>query len=76
MLEIGTSVGNSDYADPDPARATCCGCADSLLSGDDARSEFYLPRLGLACHCGQGRTSSAVGYAEDDADPTSLVNIL
>ena len=51
-----------------------CNCSTSPFSGNDAHSEFYLPKLGMACQCG---SPSII----DDRDsfsqnPTALHNIL
>lgn len=51
-----------------------CQCSVSPFSGNDPHAEFYLPKLGLACTCGQ---TSVVEDREAFAkSPTSLRNIL
>ena len=52
---------------------SCC-CSQSLFSGNDAHSEFYLPKLGLACACGQ--SSILDDRASFSKNPTGLQNIL
>lgn len=51
-----------------------CRCSTSPFSGNDAHSEFYLPKLGLACECGQ--SSSVYDRASFSKNPTALTNIL
>eukprot|EP00804_Cyclotella_cryptica_P030477 CCRYP_008545-RA/>CCRYP_008545-RA protein AED:0.28 eAED:0.28 QI:0/-1/0/1/-1/1/1/0/690 len=51
-----------------------CKCSTSPFSGNDAHSEFYLPKLGLACTCGQ--SSNIEDRASFSKNPTSLQNIL
>ena len=51
-----------------------CSCSVSPFSGNDIQSDFYLPRLGLACKC------AGVTYEDDrvnfSRNPTALSNIL
>ena len=55
-------------------RETSCQCSASPFSGSDAHAEFYLPKLGLACTCGE---SSIVEDRQSfSKNPTSLKNIL
>jgi hypothetical protein len=54
---------------------SCCRCSTSPFSGNDAHSEFYLPKLGLACSCGGG-SSSNKDRASFSENPTALTNIL
>jgi hypothetical protein len=49
-----------------------CECKASPFSGNDPQSEFYLPKLGLACNCGYDN-NDRVNFTND---PTSLTNIL
>ncbi len=53
----------------------CCECSSSPFSGNDPQSEFYLPKLGLACACGRGGDACA-DRANFSLDPTALSNIL
>jgi len=54
----------------------CCQCSTSPFSGNDAHSEFYLPKLGLACACGGGQYSQVHERDSFAKNPTSLSNIL
>ena len=53
----------------------CCECTASPFSGNDPQSEFYLPKLGLACSCGRGGDADT-DRANFSLDPTALSNIL
>ena len=53
----------------------CCECTASPFSGNDPQSEFYLPRLGLACACGRGGDTDR-DRADFSKDPTALRNVL
>ena len=73
LSEDDTVIHNMDYVDGDDD--VCCECTVSPFSGNDAQSEFYLPKLGLACNCAGGNSS------HDDRtsflkDPPALSNIL
>ena len=65
-----------DYYTNDEQQAILCECSCSVspFSGNDIQSEFYLPRLGLACKC------AGVTYEDDrvnfSKNPTALSNIL
>ena len=50
-----------------------CICQDSLFSGNGEHIEFYLPKLGLACSCGNHKKEMPT---LDGPDPTALSNIL
>ena len=51
-----------------------CHCSTSPFSGNDAHSEFYLPKLGLACQCGsQSIIDDRNSFSQH---PTALHNIL
>ena len=50
-----------------------CECKASPFSGNDPQSEFYLPKLGLACNCGYDVDIDRVNFSKD---PTSLTNVL
>jgi len=59
-----------------PHHGECC-CNDfaiSPFSGEDANTEFYLPKLGLACDCGNG--SAVKDRQSFSKNPTALSNIL
>lgn len=52
----------------------CCECSASPFSGNDPESEFYLPKLGLACNCAG---ASIIEERESfSKNPTALSNIL
>jgi hypothetical protein len=52
----------------------CCECSASPFSGNDPHSEFYLPKLGLACNCAG---STVMEERESfSKNPTALSNIL
>lgn len=70
---------NSDKAvifnlDKVQSSSDSCKCSTSPFSGNDAHSEFYLPKLGLACTC--GHSSNDQERASFSKNPTSLRNIL
>ncbi|KAI2499466.1 ATP-dependent microtubule motor activity protein [Fragilaria crotonensis] len=50
-----------------------CICQDSLFSGNGEHVEFYLPKLGMACTCGNHKKETST---LDGPDPTALSNIL
>ena len=50
-----------------------CICQDSLFSGNGEHIEFYLPKLGMACSCGNHKKEMST---LDGPDPTALSNIL
>jgi hypothetical protein len=56
----------------DKVQNQSCQCSTSPFSGNDAHSEFYLPKLGLACACG-GNQNDRVTFSKN---PTALSNIL
>jgi len=49
-----------------------CSCSGSLFSGNKEHSEFFLPRLGMACNC-RGAEKKAVA---DNEDPIALKSFL
>ncbi len=52
----------------------CCECSASPFSGNDPQSEFYLPKLGLACNCaGSTIMEERESFSKN---PTALSNIL
>lgn len=50
---------------------TPCSCSSSAFSGKDDMTNFMLPLMGMACHCGKSSTS-----LRSPEEPTSLENIL
>ena len=82
MTEIPVTISHHDGVDED---ANCvvhrqhqqqhmvCECKASPFSGNDPQSEFYLPKLGLACNCGYDVDIDRVNFSKD---PTSLTNVL
>lgn len=50
-----------------------CSCESSFFSGNSLHAEFYLPKLGMACKCGN---SASVTATLDGSDPCALGNIL
>ena len=44
-----------------------CSCSNSIFSGNAAHTEFFLPKLGLACNCGAKKRND---------DPTALKSFL
>jgi hypothetical protein len=82
-LTIGlksASPGRNRRESPNPSSASQlssvkhemgCSCTGSLFSGNAERSEFFLPRLGLACTCGADKNAS-----KRNADPTALKSFL
>ncbi|KAL7539890.1 hypothetical protein ACHAWF_006533 [Thalassiosira exigua] len=70
-------IHNLDYVDEAPI--VCCECSVSPFSGNDPQSEFYLPKLGMACGCGGvgvGSDAIDVDRASFARDPAALSNIL
>ena len=51
-----------------------CTCSKSLFSGNAEHMDFFLPKLGLACHC--GAADSDKNRITGNNDPLSLQNIL
>ena len=66
---------NNNESQP-PANKMCCECATSPFSGNDPQSEFYLPRLGLACDCVVNVKSIVEDRMAFSKNPTALSNIL
>ena len=50
-----------------------CSCSKSLFSGNEEHMDFFLPKLGLACHCGAESDRNRI---TGDVDPLDLKNIL
>jgi len=48
-----------------------CSCTSSIFSGKKEHTEFFLPRLGLACNCGAEKEVN-----KRNADPTALTAFL
>jgi Kinesin-like protein len=44
-----------------------CSCTNSIFSGNKEHTEFFLPRLGLACNCGAEKEAN-----KRHEDPTAL----
>ncbi|KAL3756703.1 hypothetical protein ACHAWU_006121 [Discostella pseudostelligera] len=70
VVECDTIIHNSNNVE----EQICCECSASPFSGNDPQSEFYLPKLGLACSC------AGASIIEDresfSKNPTALSNIL
>ncbi|KAL7445322.1 hypothetical protein ACHAXH_007796 [Discostella pseudostelligera] len=70
VVECGTIFHDSHNLE----EQLCCECSTSPFSGNDPQSEFYLPKLGLACNC------AGASIIEDresfSKNPTALSNIL
>ena len=86
MTEIPVTIGHPDDVDENANfvvhrqhqqqqqnQQMVCECKASPFSGNDAQSEFYLPKLGLACNCGYDVDIDRVNFSKD---PTSLTNVL
>ena len=70
---IGT-IDTFEIGLPHHGECCCIDFAKSPFSGEDAHAEFYLPKLGLACDCGN---SSVVRDRQSfSTNPTALANIL
>jgi len=74
------SPGRNRCESPNPSSASQlssvkhemgCSCRGSLFSGNAEHSEFFLPRLGLACNCGAEKNAR-----KRNADPTALKSFL
>ncbi|KAL3766830.1 hypothetical protein ACHAW5_005245 [Stephanodiscus triporus] len=72
--EEGEEGEDGDEKTGEESPLLCCECTASPFSGNDPQSEFYLPKLGLACACGGG--SAADDRANFSRDPTALSNVL
>lgn len=49
-----------------------CSCSGSLFSGNKEHSEFFLPKLGMACNCGGAEKKAK----SENEDPTALKSFL
>ena len=54
----------------------CCECTASPFSGNDAHSDFYLPKLGMACHCARSWSRLRDERASFSRNPSALSHIL
>ena len=73
LSETDNVIHNLDYVDESPV--ICCECAASAFSGNEPESEFYLPKLGLACSCG-GNEAQLADRASFSRNPEALASIL
>lgn len=74
-LKLEDGGGGMHVGGDESSPVLCCECTSSPFSGNDPQSEFYLPKLGLACSCGRGGDADA-DRANFSLDPTALSNIL
>ena len=74
LSENDTIIHNLDYMNDAPV--LCCECSTSPFSGNDPQSEFYLPKLGMACTCGMNSSSVIDDRVSFSENPTALSSIL
>jgi len=77
IRDVERREGEGTTAEEDfPMLPYCCECTASPFSGNDPQSEFYLPKLGLACACGRNGGDADRDRADFSKDPTALSNVL
>jgi len=78
LSENDTIIHNLEYPEyaEEDAPIMCCNCSASPFSGNDPQSEFYLPKLGLACTCGARAVFDINERTSFSENPTALSNIL
>lgn len=73
-----SSQGNTELAQSLRENERTCQCSASMFSGNSQHVEFFLPKLGMACSCGQSKKTDTHNkeYTSSSNSPLSLSNIL